>query len=87
MNTVINIPETLPAALGTRKEDVTPLLMLMGALKLFECGKISSGLAAELSNMSRIDFLMQCSQYGVSIFQQTPDEILCDTENTLSVLP
>jgi predicted HTH domain antitoxin len=34
-------------------------LRLMAALKMFELGKISSGKAAELAGMSRVEFFQQ----------------------------
>jgi predicted HTH domain antitoxin len=40
----------------------------MAALKLFELGKISSGKAAELAGMSRVEFLEVCGRYRVSVF-------------------
>ncbi|MCM8778876.1 MAG: UPF0175 family protein [Candidatus Omnitrophica bacterium] len=46
------------------------------ALKLYELGKLSSGKAAELAGMSRIDFLMKLGRYKVSPFQVDLDEIL-----------
>jgi predicted HTH domain antitoxin len=58
-------------------------IRLMAALKLFESGRISSGLAAQLAGMSRTEFLLSCGQYGVSVFQQTPDELEADTKAAL----
>ena len=49
-------------------------------VKLFEAGRISSGLAAKLAGMSRVAFLCQCGQYGVSVFQQNPEELHSDLE-------
>jgi len=56
----------------------------MAALKLFESGRISSGLAAKLAGLSRVEFLMPCGQYGVSVFQQTADEVRADAESVLN---
>ena len=41
-------------------------LRLMAALKMFELGKLSSGKAAELAGVNRVQFLEACAQYGVS---------------------
>jgi len=46
------------------------------ALKLYELGKISSGKAARLARLSRVDFLMRLGRYKVSPFQVDLDEIL-----------
>ena len=48
-------------------------IRLMAALKMFELGKISSGKAAELAGMSRIEFLETCGRYKVSLFNCPPD--------------
>jgi predicted HTH domain antitoxin len=47
----------------------------MAALKMFELGKISSGKAAELAGMLRVEFLETCGRYRVSVFNY-PDLLL-----------
>ncbi|CAN2043492.1 hypothetical protein GMMP1_1110051 [Candidatus Magnetomoraceae bacterium gMMP-1] len=47
----------------------------MAALKMFELGKISSGKAAELAGISRLDFIETCSKYHISIFNYTDEEL------------
>ena len=49
-------------------------LRLMAALKMFELGQISSGKAAELVGMNRVDFLHTCGRYRVSVFNCPPEE-------------
>ena len=83
--TQIDCISDLVVALGQREEEVEKELRLTSALKLFEMGKISSGLAAKLASLSRVDFLLRCSQYDVSIFQQNETEIAADIENVLEV--
>jgi len=46
----------------------------MAALKMFELGKVSSGKAAELAGMSRLEFLETCGRYRVSLYNYSPDE-------------
>ncbi|MBW1796635.1 MAG: UPF0175 family protein [Deltaproteobacteria bacterium] len=43
--------------------------------KMFELGKVSSGKAAELAGMSRVEFFETCSRYRVSIFNYPPEEL------------
>ncbi|MBM4050519.1 MAG: UPF0175 family protein, partial [Planctomycetes bacterium] len=50
-------------------------IRLMAALKMFELGKLSSGKAAELAGMSRIEFLEMCGRYRVSVFNYPLDEL------------
>jgi len=50
-------------------------IRLMAALKMFELGKVSSGKAAELAGMSKIEFLEACGRYKVSVFNYPPEEV------------
>jgi predicted HTH domain antitoxin len=79
----IDYPSELSAALGKRPEDAVREIRLMAALKLFESGRISSGMAAKLAGMNRVEFLFACGQYGVSVFQQTPEEVESDVKAAL----
>ena len=79
----VDIPFDLAVALGKRPVDVAHEIQLMAALKLYEAGRISSGLAASLAGMPRVEFLLKCGQYGVSVFQQTVGEISEDAEVVL----
>ena len=78
--TTFDYPAELATALGKRPAEAAQELHLMAALKLFEVGRVSSGLAAKIAGMSRIAFLMECGRYHVSVFQQTPDELRADME-------
>ena len=59
---------------------------LMAALKMFELGEISSGQAAKLLGIARVDFLELCGQYQVSIFNYGPDEIEAELRKDLQTL-
>jgi predicted HTH domain antitoxin len=58
-------------------------IRLMAALKMFELGKISSGKAAELAGMSRIEFFETCGRYRVSVFNYMPEELENETKSDL----
>lgn len=51
------------------------------ALKLYELGKISSGKAAKLAGISRVDFLLRLGRYKVSPFQVDLEEVLEESAN------
>lgn len=78
---VLDCPEELSVALGKRPAEAAREVQLMAALRLYEFGRISSGLAARLAGMTRVEFLLRCGQFGVSVFQQTPDELAVDIAN------
>jgi predicted HTH domain antitoxin len=45
------------------------------AVKLFEMGRLTSGQAAVLANIPRVDFLVRCRQYGTATVDWDQDEI------------
>ena len=69
MSSVINIdlPENVLLATGQSKEEFIREAKFLLALKLFELGRLSSGQAAELCNMQRIDFLLLLGKMGIAI--------------------
>jgi predicted HTH domain antitoxin len=54
---------------------------LLLALKLYETGKLSTGLASQLAGMPRSAFIFELSQRGLSPFGQSPEEIEEDLAN------
>lgn len=68
-------------SLKESKEEFEKRAKYLLALKLYELGKISSGKAAKLAGISRVDFLMQLGQYKVSPFQVDLDEVLKEAKN------
>ncbi len=71
----LEIPENLELGVQTTREELPAQIRLMAALKMFELGKLSSGKAAELAGMSRVEFLDMCGRYRVSVFNYSPDEL------------
>jgi predicted HTH domain antitoxin len=63
----IDLPETLLLASGQSREEFLREARFLLALKLFELGRLSSGKAAELSVMSRAEFLFAASRAGVPV--------------------
>jgi len=51
------------------------------AIKLFELKKLSSGMAATLAVMDRVNFLLILHQYNVSMIDLDEDELLNDFKN------
>ena len=56
-------------------------LEVLGAVKLFELGKLSSGRAAQLAGLTRVEFLLVLREYQVSPFQMTAEELRQDVLN------
>ncbi len=73
MKIVIEVPDEL-----NLKEDEIKIAALA---KLYELGKISSGKAAKLLGITRIEFLDLLGKYKVQISPDTEEELLKDIEN------
>ena len=77
----IEIPEETLISLKTDVESFAHDLKLLAAVKLFELGKLSSGRAAQLAGMTRVEFLLALRRFRVSPFQTTPEELSQDVLN------
>jgi predicted HTH domain antitoxin len=71
----IKYPSGFELAVHMTKEEMEQHIRLMAALKMFELGKVSSGKAAQLAGMPRVEFLETCGRYRVSIFNYPPEEV------------
>jgi predicted HTH domain antitoxin len=70
----IKYPSGFEHVIHLTKQELGHHIRLMAALKMFELGKVSSGKAAELAGLSRIEFLETCGRYKVSPFNYSPEE-------------
>jgi predicted HTH domain antitoxin len=61
-------------SIGSRHALLTEAKLLLLA-KLFELGRVSSGKAAEICNMTRVEFLLSMGKLGVSLAQLDSDEL------------
>lgn len=64
----IEYPESLANTLRLSEKDFKYEIKSSAIVKLFELGKISSGVAARVLEISRLDFLELLSKYNVSVF-------------------
>ena len=71
----LEVPEGLELAVETTPKELEAQLRLMAALKMFELGKLSSGKAAELAGLARVEFFEMCGRYRVSIFNYADEEL------------
>ena len=70
----LEYPPNLELAVQTTPEELGAQIFLMAALKMFELGKLSLGKAAELADLSRVEFIEQCGRYRVSVFNPEDPE-------------
>ena len=79
MSTVhIDVPEEVLISLETDREAFSRELPLLAAVKLFELGRLSSGRAAQLAGISRVDFLACLGRNGVSPLDLSEEELRQD---------
>lgn len=71
----IQYPNELLWALQQDPEEFAATARLLLAMKLYETGKLSTGLAAELAGVPRSTFFFLLGQYGLSPFGELPDEL------------
>lgn len=78
----VKYPESLASALKLNTKDFEKEMKMSSLVKLYEMGKISSGTAAEVLGLSRIEFLDQLANYKVSLFDfSSLDEVNEDIAN------
>jgi len=78
----ISYPESLAYSLKMGNHEFEHEIKYISLVKLYEMGKISSGFASRLMNISRIDFLQNLAKYNVSYFHKDLEEELeSDLEN------
>jgi len=61
----INVPEKVLLAEKMDENTFAREMRMLTAIKLFELGRLSSGRAAELAGIPRVEFLLSLSRYQV----------------------
>ncbi len=78
----ISYPESLAFSLKMGDQEFRSEIKILSLVKLYELGKISSGLAAKLLGINRVDFLDLLEKYNVSYFHQgLENELESDLKN------
>ena len=71
----IQYPTEILSALGKKPEEFEEEARLLLALKYYETGKLSTGLAAQLAGIPRSQFISLLGEHGLSPFGETPEEL------------
>ena len=82
----LEYPDDLELAVQTTPGELQAQIRLMAALKMFELGKLSSGKAAELAGLSRVEFFEVCGRYRVSLFNYSPEEMEAELQTDLEAV-
>jgi len=77
----IDLPDEIGWSLKEAPAELAQEIRMAAAAKLYEIGKLPSGRAAQMADMSRVSFLQMLSRYGVAVFDLSPDELAEDLRN------
>jgi predicted HTH domain antitoxin len=81
MQMIVNYPEKLPDALQQSSEQFEHEAKMAMAVKLYELKRISSGTAAAIVGMERVEFLLSLHHYGVVVIDLSAEELQADFDN------
>ena len=79
----LEYPVELPLLLNTSRKEFEAEVRFLAAAKLYELGKISSGKAAQMASLPRVEFLTKLGQYGIAAVNLSGDEIRAEVETAL----
>lgn len=77
----IPYPEELLLSLKENPQEFEAEARLLLAVKFYELGRISSGMAARLAGMSRVAFMLSLGRFGLSPIGEDASEIEQDLSN------
>lgn len=71
----LEYPEAVAAALNLSPEAFAKEAKLALAVKLFEVGRLTSGQAATLAGVPRVQFLLECKRFGAASVTWDEEEL------------
>jgi predicted HTH domain antitoxin len=81
MNIVVEVPQNLPDALHCTAQEFTREAKMAMAAKLYEMHRMSSGMAAALAGVGRVEFLLELHRYGVAMIDLSQEDLEQDAAN------
>jgi hypothetical protein len=82
MNTLnIKYPPEVLWALGQEPKEFEREARILLGVKLYESGKLTTGLAAKIAGVPRVTFMFLLGQYGLSPFGEIPKDITRDLKH------
>ena len=81
MQLLLEVPSNLPDAAQCTPQQFMQEAKLAMAIKLYEMKRLSSGMAATLVGMSRLQFLGELHRYGVPVIDLDESELADDITN------
>jgi len=81
MQILVEVPANLPDAIQCTPQQFDYEAKLAMGVKLYEMKRLSSGMAASLVGVSRMQFLGELHRYGVAMIDLDAEEIALDIIN------
>ncbi len=72
---VVSYPQGVPQILKMSDAEFAEELRFLAAVKLYELGRLSSGKAAQLAGMGRVEFIHALAHIGVPALNLRDEEI------------
>ena len=80
---IIEYPESMPVATNLSSDAFEVEARRAMAVKLYELGRLTSGQAASLAGVGRVEFLLTCREMGVPSVLWDMDEIAREFGNVV----
>jgi predicted HTH domain antitoxin len=77
----IPYPDDLLLSLKKEPQEFEAEARLLLAVKLYEMGRVSTGVAAQLAGIGRVAFMFELARFGLSPMGQSPEELAEDFAN------
>lgn len=74
----IEYPESLANTLKLSSKEFASEMKISSLVKLYELGRVSSGIAAKVLGLSRLDFLELLAKYNVSVLSEYENDDLSE---------
>ncbi len=81
MQILIEVPVNIPDAVQCTPQQFIEEAKMAMAIKLYEMKRLSSGMAASLVGINRVQFLGELHKYGVSVIDLDDAELVEDIAN------
>jgi predicted HTH domain antitoxin len=81
MNFIVVVPSSLPDAVQSTPGAFAREAKLAMAAKLYKTKRLSSGMAAALAGIGRVEFLLELHRFGTPVIDLTREELEADIAN------
>jgi predicted HTH domain antitoxin len=81
MQIIVEVPSKLPDAVHCTPQQFEHEAKMAMAVKLYEMKRLSSGMAASLAGINRVQFLGELHRYGVAVIDIDDTELAEDMAN------